>query len=66
MSSLLDTYYGNVLLAKAVVVVVMIVIIYANNLHFGRNDHPSRQEKRLDELKAIRKPAGCSPSSASA
>jgi uncharacterized membrane protein len=53
--ALFDTYYGNVLLAKVVLVVVLLVLIYLHNTYFGRKIVKLAAEKRFDELRALRK-----------
>jgi uncharacterized membrane protein len=53
--ALFDTYYGNVLLAKVVLVVVLLALIYLHNTYFGRKIVKLAAEKRFEELKALRK-----------
>lgn len=53
--ALFDTYYGNVLLTKIVLVAVLLALIYLHNVYFGRKIVKLAAEKRLDELRALRK-----------
>lgn len=53
--ALFDTYAGNLLLVKMVLVVVLLVLIYAHNVYFGRRIVRLASERKLDELRALRK-----------
>ena len=54
-SALFDTYTGSILLAKIILVVALILLIYLHNVYFGRKIIKFAEEKRLDRLKAIRR-----------
>lgn len=54
-SALFDTYTGSVLLAKVILVVALILLIYLHNVYFGRKIVQFAREKKLDQLKAIRR-----------
>ncbi len=54
-SALFDTRLGNLLLVKVVLVIVLVVLIYVHGLYFGRKIVRLARERRLEELKAVRK-----------
>ena len=54
-SDLLSTFAGNVLLAKIIVVVIMIALMYFNNLYHGKKIMRLASQGKLDEVKRIRK-----------
>ncbi|MDG6991033.1 MAG: DUF4149 domain-containing protein, partial [Nitrososphaerota archaeon] len=53
--ALLDTYAGNILLAKVILVAVLLVLIFVHNVYFGKKIVRLAAEKKLDELRALRK-----------
>ena len=55
MSALLDTYPGQLLFAKLVVVIVLLVLLYVSNVLYGRRITKLASERRLEELKALRR-----------
>ncbi len=55
MNSLLNSTSGLYLLTKMILVVVMIVLIYTHNVYFGRRIVRLARERKLDELKALRR-----------
>ncbi len=54
-NALFDTYVGNLLLVKIVLVIVLIFLIYLHGIYFGRKIAQLGRERRLEELKAVRK-----------
>jgi copper resistance protein D len=54
-SDLLDTSGGIVLLAKSILVVALIGLIFLHNVYFGKKIIKLAREKRIDELKMLRK-----------
>ena len=54
-AALFDTYPGNILLAKVILVAALLALIYFHNVYFGRKIVRLAAEKKLDELKAIRR-----------
>ena len=55
IGALFDTYPGNLLLLKIVLVVVLVILIYAHGLYFGRKIVRLAREGKLEELKVVRK-----------
>jgi putative copper resistance protein D len=55
LNELFNTIGGEILFAKTIVVVALLVLIYSHNVYFGRKIVQFAREKKLDELKAIRK-----------
>ena len=55
MNALFNTYAGILLLIKTILVATLLVLIYVHNLYFGRRIVQLAKEKRLNELKALRK-----------
>ncbi|MBI3023700.1 MAG: CopD family protein [Thaumarchaeota archaeon] len=55
VNALFDTYTGNLLLTKTILVVILLVLIYTHNVYFGRNIVRLASEKKLDELRALRR-----------
>ena len=54
-SALFDTYTGNILLVKVVLVAALLLLIYVHNVYFGKRIVQYARERRLEELNAIRK-----------
>ncbi len=54
-NGLFNTIEGNILLAKVVLVIVLLALIYSHNVYFGRKIVKFAREKKIDELKAIRR-----------
>jgi copper resistance protein D len=54
-SDLLDTSGGMILLAKSILVVALIGLIVIHNVYFGKRIIKLAREKRIDELKMLRK-----------
>lgn len=54
-SDLLGTSGGIVLLAKTILVVVLIGLIFLHNVYFGKRIVKLAREKRIDELKMLRR-----------
>jgi copper resistance protein D len=54
-SDLFNTSGGMILLTKSVLVVVLIVLIFLSNVYFGRRVVQLAREKRIDELKVLRR-----------
>jgi copper resistance protein D len=54
-SDLFNTSGGMILLTKSVLVVVLIVLIFVSNVYFGRRIVQLAREKRIDELKILRR-----------
>ena len=48
-------YPGTILLAKIVLVVILLIFIYVHNLYFGRRITALARERKVDELRKIRK-----------
>lgn len=55
MDALFSTTGGEILLIKTILVVALLILIYTHNVYFGRKIVLFAREKRLEELKAIRK-----------
>lgn len=55
LNSLFDTYTGSLLLTKVILVVVLLILIYVHNVYFGRKIVQLAADKRLDELRALRR-----------
>ena len=55
MNALFNSTGGQILLAKMTLVIALIVMVYANNLYFGRRTVRLAREKKIDELTALRK-----------
>jgi copper resistance protein D len=53
--ALFNSYAGNLLLAKVVLVVILVVLLYVSNTYFGRKIVKLAKEMRLEELKALRR-----------
>ncbi len=54
-SDLFNTSGGMILLTKSVLVVVLIVLIFLHNVYFGRRIVQLARERRIDELKILRR-----------
>ncbi|MDG6989157.1 MAG: hypothetical protein JRN21_07500 [Nitrososphaerota archaeon] len=54
-SLLLSTFAGDVLLAKMVLVVLAVSLMYANNIYHGRKIMRLVAEGRLDDVKRVRR-----------
>ena len=54
-AALFSTYTGNLLLVKIVLVAALLLLIYSNNLYFGKKIVKLAREKKLAELEATRK-----------
>lgn len=54
-SALFDTDRGLVLLAKIVAVFVLLVLIFVHNVYYGKRIVRLAREKRLEELKSLRR-----------
>jgi len=54
-SALFDTYLGNLLLVKTVLVILLVVLIYVHGLYFGTKIVRLARERKLEELNAVRK-----------
>jgi len=54
-SALFDTYAGSILLAKIILVVALLLLIYLHNVYFGRKIIQFAREKKLDQLKVVRR-----------
>jgi uncharacterized membrane protein len=48
-------YPGTILLTKMVLVLILLVLIYVHNVYFGRKIVRLAEEKKPEELKALRK-----------
>lgn len=48
-------YPGTLLLAKVILVMLLLALIYVHNIYFGKRIIRLAKEARLDELKALRK-----------
>ncbi len=55
LNALFNTIGGQILFAKIMLVIVLLVLIYAHNVYFGRRIVRFARERRLEELKTIRK-----------
>jgi uncharacterized membrane protein len=55
MQALFDSYTGMILLVKIVLVATLIALIYVHNLYFGKRILRLAEEKKLEELQALRK-----------
>ncbi len=55
LSDLTTTLGGQLLLAKGIIVVIMIVLMYANNIYHGKLLVRLAKEGRFDEMKRIRR-----------
>jgi putative copper resistance protein D len=55
VNALFDTYTGKLLLTKTILVVILLALIYTHNVYFGRNIVRLASEKKLDELRALRR-----------
>jgi uncharacterized membrane protein len=55
LSDLTSTEGGKILLAKGIVVVIMLVLMYANNLYHGKKIIRLVNAGKLDEVRRIRK-----------
>lgn len=55
IDALFSTTGGEILLIKTILVVALLILIYTHNVYFGRKIVLFAREKRLEELKAIRK-----------
>lgn len=51
----LSEYPGTILLAKIILVVILLVFIYVHNVYFGKRIVHLAEERRLDELRRLRK-----------
>jgi putative copper resistance protein D len=54
-NDLFDTYTGEILLVKIILVVVLLALIYTHNVYFGKRIVKFAAEGKLDELKAVRR-----------
>ena len=54
-SGLFSTFVGNLLLAKIIVVIVMIALMYLNNLYHGKKIMRLASQGKLDEVKRVRR-----------
>lgn len=54
-AALFDTPTGNILLLKVILVGALVLLIYVHNVYFGKKIIQLAREKRLEELKALRK-----------
>lgn len=54
-SDLMTTVGGQLLLAKSIIVIIMIVLMYANNLYHGKRIVNLAAQGKLDEVKRIRR-----------
>ncbi len=54
-SDLFSTFRGEVLAAKAGVVLVLVILIYVHGLHFGRKIRRLAREGRLEDLRRVRR-----------
>lgn len=54
-SYLLTSYNGKVLLAKMILVVAMILLMYGNNIYHGKRLMALSREGKMEELKKLRK-----------
>jgi uncharacterized membrane protein len=48
-------YPGTILLAKIILVVILLIFVYVHNLYFGRRITAVARERKVDELRKIRK-----------
>ena len=48
-------YPGTILLTKIILVIILIIFIYVHNLYFGRRITALARERKIDELRRIRK-----------
>ena len=55
MNALFTTIGGELLLTKIILVGILLILIYTHNVYFGRRIVRFAREKKLDELKAIRR-----------
>lgn len=53
-SSLFTTLAGEILFAKSILVLLLIVLIFVNNLYFGRKIVRLAKERRIEELSQLR------------
>ncbi len=53
--ALFDTYRRNLLLVKIVLVIVLVALIYFHGLYFGKKIVRLVEERKLEELKKVRK-----------
>ena len=51
----LFTYPGSLLLAKMVLVVILLVLIYVHNVYFGKKIVRLAEQRKLDELAELRR-----------
>ncbi len=54
-SDLFSTTAGELLFTKSVIVIVAVLIIYVNNLYHGKKIMRLSEEKKFEEMKAIRR-----------
>jgi copper resistance protein D len=54
-SALFDTYLGNLLFVKIVLVIALVVLIYVHGIYFGRKIVRLARERKFQELEAVRK-----------
>jgi putative copper resistance protein D len=54
-SALLDSYAGDLLLAKLCSFVALLLLLYLSNVYFGRRITRLAKEGRLEELKVLRR-----------
>jgi copper resistance protein D len=54
-SDLFNTTGGMILLTKSVLVVVLIALIFVHNVYFGKRIVKLARERRIDELKMLRR-----------
>lgn len=48
-------YPGTILLAKIILVAILLLLIYVHNVYFGKRIVRLAEERKLDELKTLRK-----------
>ena len=54
-SALFDTYLGNLLLVKIVLVIVLVVLIYVHGIYFGTKIVRLAKEGKIEKLDAVRR-----------
>lgn len=55
LSDLTDTIGGKLLLAKGIIVVIMLVLMYSNNIYHGKKIVRLSQEGKFDQVRRIRR-----------
>lgn len=54
-TALFDTYEGNLLLVKVVLVILLVALVSLHGVYYGRKIITLSKEEKFDELKAVRR-----------